>query len=91
MIKSWRDDWGKTFPFYFVQIAPHRSQGPYIREAQLHTMLSVPNTGMVVTTDWGDSLDIHPRNKQVVGKRLALWALAKDYNEKDLSYSGTSL
>lgn len=88
MIKNWRDDWGSEFPFYFVQIAPHRSQGPGIRDAQLHTMHTVPGTGMVVTTDWGDSLDIHPRNKQVVGKRLALWALAKDYGKKDIVYSG---
>ena len=88
MIKNWRDDWNSEFPFYFVQIAPHRSQGPGIREAQLLTMLSVPNTGMAVTTDWGDSLDIHPRNKQIVGERLALWALAKDYGQKDIVYSG---
>lgn len=88
MIKNWRDDWQDDFPFYFVQITPHRSQGPEIREAQFLTMLSVPNTGMAVTTDAGDSLDIHPRNKQVVGERLALWALAKDYGKNDLVYSG---
>jgi sialate O-acetylesterase len=88
MITNWRRAWGADFPFYFVQIAPHRSQRPEIREAQLLTMQSVPNTGMAVVTDAGDSLDIHPRNKQVVGKRLALWALAKDYGKKDMVYSG---
>lgn len=88
MIKSWRGDWDRQFPFYFVQIAPHRSQGPLIREAQLFTLLALPHTGMAVTTDWGDALDIHPRNKQVVGRRLALWALAKDYGQKDIVYSG---
>lgn len=88
MINNWRSEWGKEFPFYFAQIAPHRSQRPEIREAQLLTMLSVPKTGMAVLTDAGDSLDIHPRNKQVVGKRLALWALAKDYGKKELVFSG---
>ncbi len=87
MISNWRQDWNLDFPFYFAQIAPHRSQRPEIREAQLLTMLSVPKTGMAVLTDAGDSLDIHPQNKQVVGERLARWALAKDYDKK-LSYSG---
>jgi sialate O-acetylesterase len=52
------------------------------------TMQSVPNTGMVVTTDIGDPKDIHPRNKQDVGRRLALWALSKTYGLKDIVYSG---
>lgn len=88
MIENWREGWGNTFPFYFAQIAPHRSQGPEIREAQLMTLLSVPETGMAVLTDAGDSLDIHPRNKQVVGERLARWALAKEYGMEDVVYSG---
>ncbi|GAA4429145.1 sialate O-acetylesterase [Pontibacter saemangeumensis] len=88
MIANWRQGWKSDFPFYFVQIAPHRSQRPEIREAQLLTMQTIPNTGMAVITDAGDWLDIHPRNKQVVGKRLALWALAKDYGQKNTVYSG---
>ncbi|WP_162053404.1 sialate O-acetylesterase [Pontibacter pamirensis] len=88
MIANWRQGWKSDFPFYFVQIAPHRSQRPEIREAQLLTMQTVPNTGMAVITDAGDSLDIHPQNKQVVGKRLALWALAKNYGQKNIVYSG---
>lgn len=89
MIANWRKDWSSpNLPFYFVQIAPHRSQKPEIREAQLVTMLSVPNTGMSVVTDTGDSLDIHPRDKQTPGKRLALWALAQQYGGKDILYSG---
>jgi sialate O-acetylesterase len=51
------------------------------------TLQNVPNTGMAVTVDIGDLVDIHPRNKQDVGRRLALWALAKVYG-KDLVYSG---
>jgi sialate O-acetylesterase len=89
LIASWRQDWQQPdMPFYFVQIAPHKSQTPEIREAQLFTLQTVPHTGMVVTTDVGDSLDIHPRDKQTVGHRLALWTLAKTYGEKKLPYSG---
>lgn len=88
MINSWRSEWKQgDFPFYFVQIAPHYKQPPQIREAQLKTWQSVKNTGMVVITDGGDSTDIHPRNKQLPGIRLAKWALAKDYGKK-ISYSG---
>lgn len=89
MIKNWRDDWGNDkLPFYFVQISPHRGQNPEIRDAQLYVYRNVPNTGMAVTTDNGDSLDIHPRNKELVGKRLSLWALQNEYGKKDLIVSG---
>lgn len=88
MINGWREEWKQgCFPFYFVQIAPHYKQPPEIREAQLKTWQTVKNTGMVVITDAGDSTDIHPRNKQIPGKRLAKWALAKDYKKK-LAFSG---
>ncbi|MCF3111834.1 sialate O-acetylesterase [Niabella sp. CC-SYL272] len=88
MIRSWRAEWKADFPFYFVQIAPHYQQSPEIREAQLLAYKTVPGTGMAVITDAGDSLDIHPRNKAVVGHRLALWALAKTYGKQRLVYSG---
>lgn len=89
LIKNWRTDWKQgNFPFYFVQIAPHKKKNPEIREAQLLSMKSVPNTGMVVLTDAGNATNIHPINKQVVGKRLALWARAGTYGEKGLVYSG---
>ena len=95
MIKSWRADWQQgDFPFYFVQLAnfmaikpqPQESSWAELREAQSMT-LKTPNTGQAVTIDVGDALDIHPKNKQDVGKRLALWALAKDYG-KNVVYSG---
>ncbi len=89
MIGEWRTAFGDEFPFYFVQIAPFNYQGlnaAYLREAQTKT-LSVPKTGMAVTMDIGDLKDIHPKNKQEVGRHLALWALAKDYG-RDLVYSG---
>ena len=94
MIASWRNAWQQgDFPFYFVQIAPWDygevvpSSSAEVREAQL-VSLSVPNTGMVVTTDIGNPVNIHPSNKQDVGYRLALWALAKDYGIDTLTYSG---
>jgi len=95
MIKNWRDDWDLgQFPFLFVQLAnfmktkpePADSAWAELREAQLMT-LSLPNTGMAVIIDIGEADDIHPKNKQDVGKRLALWALAKTYGKK-LVYSG---
>lgn len=87
MIKGWRKDWNADFPFYFVQIAPHRSQHAEIREAQFISYKTTPNTGIAVITDAGDSSDIHPRNKEVVGKRLSLWALGNTYGKK-LEYAG---
>lgn len=92
MIKRWRTQWNQgDFPFYFVQIAPLGWGGEnqaYLREAQLNTMLSVPNTGMAVTLDIGEKECIHPAEKQKVGERLALWALAKNYDFKTLEFSG---
>ncbi len=91
MINNWRADWGEgNFPFYFVQIAPwsygDNSKSYVVRNAQFET-LSVPNTGIAVTLDIASLATIHPPDKQDTGKRLALWALAKDYN-KDVFYSG---
>jgi sialate O-acetylesterase len=98
MIKSWWNAWGQEgqgdFPFLFVQLAnfmdpkeePGDSSWAELREAQLMT-LDLSNTGMAVIIDIGDTKDIHPKNKQDVGKRLALWALANTYS-KDVVYSG---
>jgi sialate O-acetylesterase len=94
MIECWRNVWSQgDFPFYYVQIAPWTygekipSNSAELREAQLLS-LKVPNTGMVVTTDIGDRTTIHPANKQEVGRRLALWALAKTYGRDSLTFSG---
>ena len=71
-------------PFYYVQIAPYNYDDPSgdatarLREAQRNTM-TLPGTGMVVTTDIGNPTNIHPANKQAVGERLARWALAREY------------
>ncbi|MDA0834638.1 MAG: sialate O-acetylesterase [Planctomycetota bacterium] len=92
LIHGWREFWGEEMPFYFVQLAPFKYGTapdllPKIWEAQTAT-LAVPHTGMAVITDITTLNDIHPPNKQDVGKRLALWALAKTYGKKDLVYSG---
>lgn len=88
MIQSWRDEWGiGDFSFYWVQLAdfmaektePGDSAWAELREAQTLTMSKLPNTGQAVIIDIGEGQDIHPRNKQDVGMRLARWALAKDY------------
>jgi sialate O-acetylesterase len=88
LIQTWRDLWGQgDFPFYYVQLAnyrqradtPEESTWAELREAQRLT-LGVENTGMAVTIDIGEADDIHPRNKQDVGKRLAAWALANTYD-----------
>ena len=96
MITDWRRHWGAgDFPFYFVQLASYNagngnsrsgSTWAELREAQTMT-LSLPNTGMAVTTDIGNSTDIHPKNKQDVGRRLAAIALRNVY-KKDIVYGG---
>lgn len=93
MINDWRRRWKEgEFPFYFVQIAPfpyggNGMQAAALRDAQ-RTTLRLPNTGMAVTLDIGDTTNIHPANKQKVGRRLALWAFANTYGEKGIVYSG---
>ena len=93
LIGGWRKAWGQgDFPFYYVEIAPLAGKYPEgnlprLWEAQ-RAALSVPNTGMVVTTDIADLHDIHPKDKQDVGKRLAGWALAKTYGHSDIACSG---
>jgi sialate O-acetylesterase len=94
LIRQWRTAWGGApFPFGIVEIAPFRYGGadpaccPEVWEAELRTSQAVPNTGLVVTTDIGDPKDIHPKDKPEVGRRLALWALARVY-DKEIVYSG---
>ncbi len=96
MIKDWRNRFGVgEFPFYIVQLAnfmapreqPGESAWAELREAQSLTAQTLPNTGLAVAIDIGDAADIHPRNKQDVGRRLALNALANVYNQK-VEFSG---
>ncbi len=97
MIQDWRKRWADEFSFYWVQLS---SYGPNqdsnkgsgwaeLREAQTMT-LSLPKTGQAVTIDIGNAADIHPTNKQDVGRRLAAIALKQDYGIEQV-YQGPSL
>lgn len=94
LIKDWRNHWKQgDFPFLYVQLSNYApisaSEGGWseLREAQRKT-LSVPNTGMAVTIDIGEWNDLHPLNKEDVGKRLALAAQYIAYGDKKVVYSG---
>lgn len=97
MINNWRRIWGQDrFSFGIVQLANfkaaqtdanERSDWPELRESQTWVAKNVPDCGQAVIIDIGMANDIHPTNKQDVGKRLALWALANDYG-KQIVYSG---
>lgn len=91
MINDWRSQWKADFPFYYVQIAPYNygtqpnDEGSMnLRDAQRKS-LKTKNTGMVVTMDIGNFMNIHPANKQDVGSRLAGLALTNDYNMKGVT------
>ena len=93
MVTSWRERWGQgAFPFYYAQIAPfdYKSRGnsAFLREAQLHTMKSLANSGMAVLLDIGSETFIHPPDKKPVGERLAYWALAQTYGYSELEHAG---
>lgn len=91
LIKSWRAQWGYEFPFYYAQIAPYKYgtplTGAMVRDAQRRA-LETPKTGMVVTSDIGNIDDIHPRNKQDAGLRLANVALKNYYQVIDQVVDG---
>jgi len=90
MILAWRKAWDAPLPFYYVQIAPfayeHHENAPLLREQQ--DLAARPDrTGMVVISDLvTDTTNIHPKNKHEVGYRLAAWALADTYHQKNVVY-----
>lgn len=96
LIADWRRRWGQgNFPFAWVQLPnymeqqtePVEDRGWVVVRDSMQRALSVPNTGMAITTDIGEAKDIHPKNKQDVGRRLGWWALAEVYG-KDVASSG---
>ena len=96
LVNSWRKLFNPDLAFYWVQLANFRApnENPAggdgwarLREAQ-RKALDISHTGMAVIIDIGDAKDIHPRNKQDVGSRLAQWALHQTYDQKDLVPSG---
>ncbi len=93
MIHSWRQAWNQPkMPFGVVQIAPfggyRNNKLPLLWEAQIKIVNETPHTGLAVTTDLGNPKNIHPKRKFPVAQRLALWARATVYGEKNLVYSG---
>ena len=91
MITDWRARWGEgDFPFYIqqlpnwqaVQEQPGESGWAELREAQWLTAKSLPNCGLSVGIDIGDTMNVHPLNKREVGRRLSLAALAQTYGQK---------
>ncbi|MEO6244387.1 MAG: sialate O-acetylesterase [Opitutaceae bacterium] len=90
LIRDWRARWGYDFPFAWVQLPNFTGAGrdwPLVREGMLKT-LALPRTGMAIAIDVGEAGDIHPKNKQAVGHRLALWALGTVYDQKVAATSG---
>lgn len=81
LVDSWRSNWkNPQLPFYFVQLSSlDRSSWTWFRDSQLRLMKSIPHTGMAVSSDHGDSLNVHPTHKQPIGERLARWALSDSY------------
>ncbi|HSJ02307.1 MAG TPA: sialate O-acetylesterase [Verrucomicrobium sp.] len=102
LIADWRKQWGDELSFYIVQLAGFGNGRPQpqpvgapdtwaeLQWAQLQTALKVKKAGMAVANDIGEEKDIHPKNKQEVGRRLALQALVKDYKVKDYQPNGIS-
>jgi sialate O-acetylesterase len=90
LIDDWRSRWAQgDFPMAWVQLPNFNASvgWPMVREQMLRT-LAVPHTGMAITIDIGEADDVHPKNKQDVGKRLALWALGTVYGKKSVASSG---
>lgn len=98
MVSDWRQKWGVgEFPFYYAQIAPFNynskndgmnENSAYLREAQMKSLKVIPNSGMAILMDIGDSRTIHPANKEEVGKRFAYLALGKTYGKKGFPTTG---
>lgn len=91
LVESWRSAWNDDFPFYYVQLssmALGRETWGHFRDSQRRLMYEIPNSGMSVSSDLGDSTDVHPREKKQIGERLARWALNKTYGFSDITPSG---
>lgn len=82
LILSWRNLWRENLPFYFVQLSSiDRPSWPYFRDMQRKMSNEISNVGMAVSSDLGDSLNVHPTHKQPVGERLALLAFKNTYHK----------
>jgi sialate O-acetylesterase len=91
LISSWRSLWKEKLPFYFVQLSStDRPSWTYFRDMERKEALEIPNTFMAVSSDFGDSLNVHPTHKQAVGERLALLALKNTY-QKNIIANGPTI
>lgn len=89
LVDSWRKVWGGSLPFYYTQLSSlNRPSWPSFRDSQRRMLAKIPHSGMAVTSDVGDSTDVHPRRKQEVGERLARWALHDTYGKTTVVPSG---
>ena len=90
LVDSWRRNWNdEQLPFYYVQLSSiDRPSWPWFRDSQRKMMEDIRATGMAVSSDHGDSLDVHPRNKKPIGERLGHWALNRTYGHKQVVPSG---
>lgn len=90
LVDSWRKNWeNPELPFYYVQLSSmDRPSWPWFRDSQRRLLKEIPYTGMAVSSDQGDSLDVHPKNKKPVGERLARQALNRTYGMKAVVPSG---
>lgn len=85
-VASWREAWQEDFPFYYTQLSSiQRPSWPRFRDAQRKLLAKIPNSGMAITSDIGNRTDVHPKEKITVGKRLAQWALSKEYRENNIA------
>lgn len=90
LVNSWRTNWNNdSLPFYYVQLSSiDRPSWPQFRDSQRRMMNKIPNIYMTVSSDKGDSLDVHPRSKKEIGERLAASALNNSFNKKNIIPSG---
>lgn len=90
LVESWRDNWNNAqMPFFFVQLSSiNRPSWTWFRDSQRRLQAEIPHTGMAVSSDVGDSLDVHPTKKKEVGERLARLALNETYGMKNVVPSG---
>lgn len=80
LVDGWRRNWNADLPFYYVQLSSiDRPSWTWFRDSQRRLMKRIPDTGMAVSSDLGDSLNVHPTHKKAVGERVARWALNKTY------------
>lgn len=85
LVSSWRKQWNRQFPFYYVQLSSiNRPSWPVFREHQLELLKKIPRSGMAVSSDMGDSTNVHPRRKKEVGERLAALALHFTYQQQQV-------